>query len=347
MSMHPRAILIVGPAWIGDMIMAQSLFKLLKERHPNVQLDVLAPAWTFSLLQSMPEVSQAIVMPLQHKEVQLRQRWAIGKSLRDQYDQAIVLPNSFKSALIPWVAHIKKRTGWLGESRYFLLNDYRRLDKKKYPLMVEQYLALGLPPDESLPLHYPIPSFQISKATETHIINKFLGTPPKRPILGLSVGAAFGSSKRWPLDYFKEVAAHMQKKGWDIWLFGSEADRNLTTQIQSHIKEHIIDFSGTTDLHETIVLLSLTTGMVTNDSGLMHMAAALQKPLVALYGSTSPHFTPPLSSKAQVLQLTLSCQPCFKRECPLTHHRCMQDLKPALVLAAISKWEQSHACFTH
>src|SRR3990167_9643064 len=150
-SVSPRKILIIGPSWVGDMVMAQGLFRLLKAQFPDARLDVLAPSWTFSVLSCMPEVTNAIEMPIGHGELKLWERYRIGRSLRaSQYDQAIVLPNSFKSALIPFIARIPLRTGWLGEARYLLLNDYRKLDDKRYPLMIEQYLALGLPKDASL-----------------------------------------------------------------------------------------------------------------------------------------------------------------------------------------------------
>lgn len=333
-------ILIIGPAWIGDMVMAQSLFKLLKQRHTNVTLDVLAPAWTFSLLSCMPEVSRAIEMPLTHGEVKLKSRYQLAKNLRTHhYDQAIVLQNSFKSALIPWFARIPKRTGWLGEFRHFILNDVRKLDKKRYPLMIEQYMALGMDAHESLPEIYPYPEFKVIQlAREKTLIKYNLTTHLDRPLLALGVGAAYGPAKRWPEEYFAQIANQKLTEGWDIWLFGSEGDRPITNKIMQLTENRCVDMSGRTELFETIHLLSFASGVVTNDSGLMHMAAALKKPIIALYGSTSPAFTPPLSTNAKILKLDLSCQPCFERICPLKHHRCMRDLTPAQVLTAMMEW---------
>ena len=323
------------------MVMAQSLFKLLKQRyaHTSVNIEVLAPAWTFSLLSCMPEVSQAIEMPLTHGEVKLGARYQLAKQLRaKQYDQAIVLQNSLKSALIPWLAKIPKRTGWLGECRYILLNDARRLDKKRYPLMIEQYLALGLAPDEALPEVYPYPAFQVSSDSQQKTLAKLKPIWRGRPVLALGVGAAYGPAKRWPETYFAEIANQKLAEGWDVWLFGAEGDRPLTEKIMQLTKNQCEDLSGRTELFETIDLLSLVSGVVTNDSGLMHMAAALNKPMIAVYGSTSPIFTPPLSANAAILKLNLPCQPCFERVCPLGHHRCMRDLMPAQVLAAMTGW---------
>jgi lipopolysaccharide heptosyltransferase II len=333
-------ILIIGPAWVGDMIMAQCLFKLLKQQNPETILDVLAPAWTFSLLQRMPEVSSAIELPFQHGELKLTQRFKLAKKLRaHRYDQAIVLPNSFKSALIPWFAGIPKRSGWLGECRYVVLNDYRYLDRKRYPLMIQQYIALGLKPEEALPAHIPYPEFQVTAALQQTVLAKHKPLWRGKPILAVCAGAEFGPAKRWPEEYFAQVANEKIKQGWDIWLFGSPKDKPVTDKIMQLTQHQCENISGRTELAETIVLLSLVSGVVTNDSGLMHMAAALKKPLVALYGSTSPHFTPPLADDAHILKLDLACQPCFQRVCPLQHYQCMRDLLPQQVLQIINQWK--------
>jgi heptosyltransferase II len=333
-------ILIIGPSWVGDMVMAQCLFKLIKQRHPHARLDVLAPAWTFSLLSCMPEVSQAIDMPLTHGELKLSARYALAKRLRSHgYDQAIVLPNTFKSALIPWLAHIPRRTGWLGECRYLLLNDIRRLDKQRYRLMIEQYMALGLAPHEPLPAVYPQPSFHVSSEAKAAALQKHQPLWRGRPVLALAAGAEYGPSKRWPEAYFAEVANKKLAEGWDVWLFGSPNDRPITENIRQLTDNRCDNLAGRLMLSETIALLSLVSGVVTNDSGLMHVASALDKPTIALYGSTSPAFTPPLSTKARILKLDLACQPCFKRTCPLGHLRCLRDLMPHQVLEAMTTWE--------
>lgn len=321
------------------MVMAQSLFKLIKMREPDSTLDVLAPAWTFSLLEKMPEVSRAIEMPFKHGELKLTKRFQLARQLRaNQYDQAIVLPNSLKSALIPWFAGIPKRTGWLGEQRYILLNDHRRLDENRYPLMIEQFMALGLPADETLSKPYPYPTFQITKAAQEVVLQKYKPLYRGRPILLLCPGAAFGPSKRWPESYFAEVANQKIADGWDVWISGSKDDKPVTENIMALTQQRCENIPGEVGLAEIIDLMSLVAGVVTNDSGLMHIAAALKKPIVALYGSTSPTFTPPLADDATVLKLALPCQPCFERQCPLQHHRCMRDLMPERVLNTISTW---------
>lgn len=335
-----KRILIVGPSWVGDMVMAQTLFKLIKERQPNAIIDVLASSWTFALLSCMPQVSQTIANPLSHGEFNLSLRYQIGKSLRpNKYDQAIVLPNSFKAALIPWFANIPLRTGWLREFRYGLLNDSRRLDKKRYPLMIEQYMALGLPANEKLPHPYPQPDFFVSEIEQQKILAKFNLQLNEQPVLALCAGAQYGAAKRWPVEYFAKIAKQKLQEGWRVWLFGSPAEQPVTATIMELTNDKCENLAGRLALNETIALMSVTSGVIANDSGLMHIAAALQKPLIAIYGSTSPHFTPPLSKTATILKLNLDCQPCFQRECPLKHHRCMRELLPEQALLVMNGWK--------
>lgn len=331
-------ILVVGPAWVGDMVMAQSLFKLLKQREPNTIIDVLAPAWSQPLLARMPEVASSIVMPLGHGQLDLRARYRIGKSLRDQgYRQAILLPNSFKSALIPYFATIPLRTGWRGEMRYLLLNDIRILDESRYPLMIERFMALGLPKDAPLPEKYPTPELRISSESQKKALERHGLTSPTRPILALCPGAEFGPAKRWPEEHYAAVANAKLKEGWDVWIFGSPKDGETAEKIMQLTEQRCVNLTGRTRLEEAVDLLALANAVVTNDSGLMHIAAALNRPLIAVYGPTSAGFTPPLNDEAKITTLKLDCQPCFQRTCPLKHHRCMLDLKPETVLSLMEK----------
>ncbi|MFW0079129.1 MAG: lipopolysaccharide heptosyltransferase II [Coxiella endosymbiont of Haemaphysalis qinghaiensis] len=330
--MKNKKILIIGPAWIGDMIMAQTLFKLLKQRTPNLEIDVLAPAWTKPLLNRMPEVWEALSSPFGHGEFRLKERYQLGVVLQDRhYDQAIVLPNSHKSALIPWFAKVPCRTGWVGEMRYGLLNDIRPLDKKRLPLMIQRFIALGLKRDEPFPAEFRQPKLRISESNLNTTLNGF-SLSVQRPILALCPGGEFGPSKRWPIAYYAEVAKAKLAEGWQVWLFGSVRDKFIADSIVSLVSGSIKNLAGMTQLSEAIDLLSLASLVVTNDSGLMHISAALQRPLVVLYGSTSPDFTPPLSAQAKILKLALSCSPCFRRHCLYGHHRCMEELTPNRVL---------------
>lgn len=333
----PYKILIIGPAWVGDMVMAQALFMQLKQIQPDVIIDVLAPAWTNALLERMPEVRRAIALPIAHGQFDWKQRWQLGKQLRlEKYDQAIVLPNSWKSALIPFIARIPKRTGWLGEMRFGLLNDARYLNKQSLPLMVQRFVALALEKADQLPKDFPKPALQVSSEQQIHTTAKFALTTTA-PVLALCPGAEFGAAKRWPVEYFAEIARQQLAAGWQVWLFGSHKDQAITAEIQNLTQQACMDLAGKTTLAEAIDLLSLANIVISNDSGLMHIAAALQRSLVAIYGSSSPRFTPPLSDRVKILSIDLACAPCFQRECPLGHLQCLRELAPNLVMQAMAE----------
>ena len=328
--------LVVAPAWVGDTVMAQTLFKLLKQRQADMTLNVLAPAWVRPLSDRMPEVNEAIDSPFGHGQLFLRSRFRMGKQLRSHgYDQAIVLPHSFKSALAPFWAGIPRRTGWVGEQRYGLLNDARKLDKLRLPLMIQRFVALGLEKHEPLPAQPLWPTLNISAANVANALQNLGLEHRGQRLLALCPGAEFGSSKRWPPEYYAEVANEMLAAGWRVWLFGSAHDKAVTDRIDILTDHRCVNLAGRTELNEAVDLLSLADMVVANDSGLMHITAALRRPLVVVYGSTSPQFTPPLSDQVKVLSLKLNCSPCFKRTCPLQHANCMRDLKPSLVLDAI------------
>ena len=329
-------ILVVGPSWVGDMVMAQSLFIALKNTHPDCQIDVLAPAWTLSLLERMPEVTKAIVIPLPRGKFALMERIKLGLSLRSAgYQQAILLPNSWKSALPPFFANIPVRTGYIGECRWGLLNDARKLNKNTLTMTVQRFVALGLPVDASMPPVCPPPAITISKERQQAVIDKFKLTPSAK-ILALCPGAEYGPAKRWPIHYYAEVAKHKIDQGWQVWLFGSDKDKADAAQINREASGFCTDFTGRTSLDEAVDLMSLANTVVSNDSGLMHVAAALNKKIIAIYGSSDPGFTPPLNDKAHIISLKLSCAPCFKRECPLGHSHCLTGITPDRVLELIT-----------
>ena len=334
MSSPSKKYLIVGPSWVGDMVMAQSLFIDLKQRNPDAQIDVLAPAWTAALIDRMPEVTELIVGNFNHGKLSLGERIRLGKSLRSkQYTDAILLPNSLKSALVPAVARIPVRTGWLGEQRWGLLNDIRRLDKQAFPMTVQRFVALGGPAGEQARAvsDVPVPSLRVEKAQVDTVLSKNQLNTDKRTLV-LCPGAEFGASKQWPADYYAEVANNYLDDGWQVWLMGSENDRETCDQIDRLTQNQCAVLAGKTTLPEAIDLISCASLVVSNDSGLMHIAAALQKPLVAVYGSTDPGHTPPLSANHVIARLGLDCSPCFKRECPLGHLNCLRDLKPQQII---------------
>jgi len=326
-----QKILVIAPSWVGDCMLMQPMLSRLLQRHPAAKIDMLAPPWTEKLLRQMPEVNDVIINPFPHGAFGFSERRRLGKQLRDtRYDQAIVLPNSWKSALTPFFAGIPLRTGFVGELRYGLLNDARKLNKKKLPLMVERFAQLAEAPRVEVTRPVPSPRLQASEAQRTHALDKF-GLTLDKPVAVFCPGAEYGPAKRWPAHYYAELAQHLRSEGYAVWLIGSHKDKEVADKIVALGNEPCRNLCGVTDLADAIALLACADLVVSNDSGLMHIAAALDRPMLAIFGSSSPQFTPPLSDKAQVLKLDLPCSPCFKRECPLGHFNCMLKLSPKLV----------------
>lgn len=323
------------------MVMAQTLFTTLKQRNPDCRIDVLAPAWSRPLLERMPEVNAAIAMPIGHGELALGKRWSLAQHLRKKnYDVAYVLPNSLKSALIPAFAGIPLRVGWRGEMRFGLLNDIRLLDKQRYPLMIERFIALAYAEGKALPETLPRPRLAVVESRLPGLCEKF-DLDLSRPVLALCPGAEFGPAKRWPESHYQVVAEVMLSRGWQVWLMGSNSDAgvgdNIVAATRAEKKAFIRNLAGQTELAEAIDLLAVASAVVSNDSGLMHISAALGRPLVVVYGSTSPGFTPPLGDCVEVLSIPVDCGPCFQRECPRGDLKCLVELKPEQVLAALDR----------
>jgi len=330
---EPRA-LVVGPSWVGDMVMAQSLFQLLKARRPDRPIDVIAPAVTAVLLARMPEVAYAIPLNLPHGRLALRQRLALGWGLRHHhYEQAFILPRSYKAALPAWASGARRRTGFLGEGRWGILNDIRSEPKDHKLRTVDRFLLLGAEPGETPPK--PVPPRLLTDADNGRRILTGLGLPTEGPILALCPGAEYGPAKRWPAHHFAALANIYRDRGWQVWLLGGPRDQEIARAIQALSDKACVDFTGRTSLLDAVDLLGLATAVVSNDSGLMHVAASLSRPLVAVFGSSDPEHTPPLDAHAIALSLHLSCSPCFARTCPLGHLQCLAGLLPARVDAAI------------
>jgi len=344
-----KKILVIAPSWVGDSVMAQPLYRRLHEIHGNVELHVFAPQWTLPLLARMPEVAQAHLNPFGHGSLNLWQRWQNARHLAKQhFDQAIVLPNSIKSALIPFFAGIPLRTGFIGESRYGLLNDARELDETRLPMMVERFSALAEAPGNDLPHPITHPRLSVNSAHQLATIDR-MQLDCSRPIAAFCPGAEYGPAKRWPARHFASLAQRFALAGFNVWLFGSNKDAEIGAEICKLSNGAAVNLCGKTGLDQAIDLLGLADIAVCNDSGLMHVAAALNKPLVALYGSSSPDFTPPLSNQAVVVSLNLDCSPCFERLCPLGHTNCLEQLEPQRawqaaikLLPALSKESTPH-----
>lgn len=327
--------LVVAPSWIGDTVLAQPLFIRLHQRLPELQLDALAPPWVAPVLDRMPEISRVIDSPFMHGELALKARRRLAQQLTQTgYQRAYVLPNSLKSALIPFFAGIPQRIGFVGEKRYGLVNCRHTLDKTGLPRMVERFAQLAEAPGAPLPRPLPSPKLIVNREQiSSTLVALGLSAPDKLVIF--CPGAEFGPAKRWPARHFASLADRLTALGHTVWLLGSPNDRAVGDEIVSATGSMpAVNLCGQTSLAQAIDLLALAAIVVCNDSGLMHLAAALGRPLVAVYGSSSPAFTPPLSDRAEILSLQLDCSPCFKRQCPLGHLNCLNELSPERVLDA-------------
>ncbi|MFP3029221.1 MAG: lipopolysaccharide heptosyltransferase II [Arsenophonus sp.] len=342
-----KKILVVGPSWVGDMMISHSLYRTLKTIHQNIKIDVIAPNWCRALLNKMPEVSQAISMPLGHGCLGISLRRQLAIHLRTQcYDQSYILPNSFKSALVPFIAQIPIRTGWRGEMRYWLLNDIRILDKAAFPQMVQRYVALAYKKDlvknyDKIPKPILWPQLFI---TETEILqSRYIFHIPKHlQIIGFCPGSEFGPAKRWPTYHYAKLAQLLfAAHGYQIAIFGSQKDTHIAKDIQQLLstdcRQYCFNLVGKTTLEQVVNLLASCQAVVTNDSGLMHIAAALNRPLVALYGPSNPAFTPPLSNRVEILRLITGYYKVRKGSSESGYHQSLIDIKPELVITAITK----------
>jgi heptosyltransferase-2 len=313
------------------MVIAQSLYRDIRARQPDVEMHVLAPAWSLPLLARMPEVTGGIELAVGHGELAMHKRWRLGKQLRAAgYAQAIVLPRSLKAALVPLFAKIPQRTGFLGEQRYGLINDVRPFDKRVLDQTVKRFLTLGLPDQHREIGTILEPRLQFEPANGTNLLREF-GLDAKRPLAALMPGAEYGPAKQWPLESFRELAHGLADAGCAVCILGSDKEVALGDAISRGLN-NVANLCGKTSLCDAVDLLAASGVAVSNDSGLMHIGAAVGTEVVALYGSSSPSFTPPLTQKKTILYRNLSCSPCFARHCPLGHHKCMLEISSADVL---------------
>ncbi|MBS3810166.1 MAG: lipopolysaccharide heptosyltransferase II [Desulfobacterales bacterium] len=329
-------ILVIAPSWVGDMTMAQSIFKKCRAMGRDVVIDVVAPEWSLPLLYRMPEVRRAISLPAGHGQLRFFKRRAIGRSLIEEaYDWAIVTPRTWKSALVPFFAKIARRTGYTGELRFWLINDRRHLDRKKLDKTILRLLALAgdrngpLPPDIEF-----YPELSVDRGNQTRLIHEF-GLPAKRPAVCFCPGAEYGPAKQWPVAYFRQLAEMLIAEGFQVWSMGSAKEAGLGSSIDPGKGKWYKNLCGRTRLEDTIDLMAMASHAVTNDSGLMHIAAAVGTRVEAIYGSSAPSYTPPLTDRADIYYLGLHCSPCYKRKCPLGHLKCLRDIYPEKIFEAI------------
>ena len=338
-------ILIIAPNWIGDAVMSQPLLANLKTIYPRCQIDVLASPWVAPIYRACTEVNQVLEAKLEHKQLQWGLRKQLAKQFeKNQYDSCYILPNSFKSALIPWLANISYRIGYRGEMRFGLINiALDNPSKLNRPPMANHYLALGnaLNSPQEIDARYPVdPGLNVSTPARQSVNIKLQeASINEKSIYVLCPGAEYGITKRWPTEHFADLAQQLISNEPDthVILLGSKSDHILGASITTQAKNisQIHNWCGNTSLDEAIALIGMSKALVSNDSGLMHIGAALKVPQVAIFGSSDPHHTPPLSDKAKVIWLNLPCSPCHQRECPLSHLKCLQDILPETVLRTI------------
>ncbi|MDH5612958.1 MAG: lipopolysaccharide heptosyltransferase II [Gammaproteobacteria bacterium] len=323
-----RRYLIVGPSWVGDMVMAQSLFITLKNIYPDCVIDVVAPKWSLPILERMPQINRGIALPVGHGKFSLWIRIKTGLTLRKQgYTHAIVLPRSWKSALIPFFAKARVRTGYRGEMRYGLLNDVRKLDKNTLKKTVQRYVAHARDAKLDSALETPFPRLEVDTLNRERLIEA-LALDLARPVIAMMPGAEYGPAKQWPEKYYKDLAALLLAKGYQVWVIGSGKEKALGQIIIEGLGQYATNLCGKTELVDAVDLLSCAEQAVTNDSGLMHVAAAVGIKINVIYGSSTPDYTPPLCSgkNMEIFYKKLSCSPCFKRVCPLGHTNCLREI---------------------
>jgi heptosyltransferase-2 len=330
--MSEAPILLIPYVWIGDFVRCHTVVKLLKRQHPSAPVDVLASSLVAPLVDYMPGVRKGIVVDLPRKRLPLPLHRALAQRLREEgYAQALVMPRTWKAALAPWLAGIPLRTGFVGEARFGLINDLR-WGERALPRMIDRCAALAMPKGENLPANLPLPELKVPPPEVAEWRQRHDLAPDGRRVVAFAPGAV-GPSKRWP--YFAELARRMTGEGCTIWVIGGPDEKALAAEIAGAGGPHVRDLTGK-DLRNAILALAVADGAVSNDSGLLHVAAALGTPTVGIFGPTSPWHWAPLNPIAAAIETTSAppCRPCHKPTCRLVHHRCMRDIPPEQVLAA-------------
>ena len=344
-------ILILGPSWVGDMVMMHSLVRYLHRSHPDAAIDIAAAKWCLPVATRMSEVRQCIELPYQHGVFSWAQTKAFASELKKaSYDWCIVIPNSFKAALLPWLAGIPKRTGWRGEFRYGLLNDSRKLPASEFSQQVLRFAQLhnfsaNMATFSAAEPSFLRPSLVCNPESAAQVASMLKLDMGVRPVVVLCPGAEYGESKRWPVRHFAALAEKLVAHHFQVWFMASAKEAALCeailAKISSSYHAFCFNLAGKTTLVEAIELLSLASGVVANDSGLLHVASALSLPVVGLYGSTAPDFAPPLAAQASVFYRNLNCSPCHARVCPKGHLKCLYEIHPKEVLLAVLSFVSS------
>ena len=325
MTGQDSRILVVAQAWVGDLVLSQILYALLERQQPDTSIDVVAPTWAGALLERMPQVSRHIPLDVRHGQLGLWRRWAAARRLDAEYQQAIVIPRSIKAALLPWAAGIKKRVGFNSGMRNGLINDSRAR-----PPDIMTRMARLASPDSIDPDSIPRPRLEVDSEKAIDVLRQW-EIDPNEPVVGLMPGAAYGRAKEWGAESFAKLAAMFVEQGNRICVVGISKDHPLGEVIARAAPERIVNLCGKTTLDQAIHLISRLSVAICNDSGLMHIAAAVNTPVIGIYGPTSPDTHPPLTDARKILSVRTLCSPCHRRVCPYGHHACMTRIAPEQV----------------
>jgi heptosyltransferase-2 len=327
-----RPILIVPYMWIGDFVRCHTVVRLLRARFPQSPVDVLTTTMVAPLVDYLPGVRKGIVWDLPRKRLAVAQHRALAARLRPEgYGRALVMPRTWKSALAPCLAGIPERTGFAGEARFGLVNDIR-WGERALPRMVDRCAALALPKGAALPAEYPLPQVEVADA-EIAAWRQRLDLAPAGPVAAFAPGAV-GPSKRWPAGHYADAARRLVAQGFSVWVLGGPGETALAAEIAAG-SDRVRDLTGA-DLRNAILALAAADVAVSNDSGLLHVAAATGTPSIGIFGPTSPWHWAPLNPLAAVIETAtqVDCRPCHKPTCRYGHHRCMREIPPERVVAA-------------
>jgi heptosyltransferase II len=333
-AMSNAPVLIVPYMWIGDFVRGHTVVKLLQQRRPACPVDMLTTSMVAPLLDYMPGVRKGIVVDLPRKRLAFNQHaWLARRLRREGYGQALVLPRKWKAALAPCLAGIPVRTGFVGEMRYGLINDMR-FGERRLPRMVDRCATLALGNAEGIPQSWPMPELKVPPHEVASWGDRLGVAAESRAAIALAPGAV-GESKRWPTGYFAKLTKQFVTEGYAVWILGGPQEKNIAGEIAQADPRHVRDLTGP-DLRNAVLALAAARAVVSNDSGLLHVAAALGTPSVGIFGPTSPWHWAPLNPLSAVIEIKgkLACRPCHKPVCRLGHHRCMRDIAPAEVAIA-------------
>lgn len=333
MSVSPLGrILLIGPDTVSHLLCTQALCIQLLAHYPNARIDIVASESLSGLINSIPQIQTHFPLETQNKKLSVKNIFKLVKKLKPEaYQQAIVLTDNYRPALLSWLTRIRSRIGFGSLIRLGLLNDIRTSNAEQYDLLIQRYVSLAYhahDPDAAQKI--PTPKLEVQDDTVKNTCHRYQ-LHDHKPILIICPGSPLGDTHRWPAKYFAAVANVKLDAGWQVWLIGHNSDQPYAAEIQTRTQKPCIDFTGRLNLEETIALLSIGKQVVTNESEWMHIASVLNKPTIAIYGAHHPSLEPPLSKYTKVVSIEIPCKPCNQRQCPDQHYRCLRDILPETI----------------